>query len=359
MEIAPKKISDIFNIQEVGDRNYWFVRTSSGKFYQDFVLHDYIAIGWDFISISDFNSTKINTVKAMIKQNLALDPDNENVTDTKKKKGEITGIYNKIKRFIKEFTLNDVVVIPDVNSENYSIGIITSDVFEDSSYIKKYLDNDPDTEMNLCPYAKRRSVTWLKTISKRNADIYLLKALGSQHAISDVKEYAPYINRNLYDIYSSEGKLHAIIRAGTDEKSISFSELKQLVDLIENELKRADANCNLDDLTMKLNIHSAGIIELIAGAGGLSLVLGTAMFSLNHLINGGKTSMDFKLDENGLPHFSVSSESPGLRGRELEKIKLEYEHQEKILKLSSSLNLQIPQVQLTDEIENPVKEDIE
>ena len=68
-------LSDFFGIPIVEERNYWLVRTNSGRHYQDFTTNSYIAIGWDYISVNmiEYEDNEIKNedfLKALISQDL-------------------------------------------------------------------------------------------------------------------------------------------------------------------------------------------------------------------------------------------------------------------------------------------------
>ena len=40
---------------DVADRNYWFLRTQGGEFFDEFYCNDYIAIGWDDVPLKNYD----------------------------------------------------------------------------------------------------------------------------------------------------------------------------------------------------------------------------------------------------------------------------------------------------------------
>lgn len=55
---------DIPNIDP--NRHYWIIRTSGGKYYQDFTLHQYISIAWDHITLNILNNENEDAIKRLI-----------------------------------------------------------------------------------------------------------------------------------------------------------------------------------------------------------------------------------------------------------------------------------------------------
>jgi len=191
----------------------------------------------------------------------------------------------------------------------------------------------------------------------------LLKAFSSHHAISDINIYAPYINRNVHDVYIEDNTLHATIKAGTEE-NLSFKELKEIVDLIDSTIHY----CFPDDyeeiskkLDVKLNIHCPGIIEFIMAGSFFLFTFSIALMQINHFINGGEIKADFSVDLiKQSASASFSSSSKGIRGRNIEEKGLDQRHELslKAQELAKTTNLQLPSFELNPEVEEPVDEEV-
>ena len=317
------------NIPNVDERNYWLVRTNSGKYYQDFTLHDYIAIAWDYITLPILDNKTEDEIKALIELNersKPSDPDDDE-EEEETKSGKVTGIYNKIMRFTQECNIGDIVLVPSKNSDFVSVGTIDSDVYENASYISDYLEKNPHTELKLCPHFKRRNVKWLQEISKSKLDIYLAKAFSSHHAISSIDEYSTFIDRNLYPIYTKGEELHSTIHAG-HPNGLTIRELVELSTNLEESLidlsKETGIEYDEKAYNVKINIHSPGLLEFISYGACAGIILTAFMFSLNHIINGGSFKIGFKKDPvTNNTEFILESESKGKRGRDLEFKELE------------------------------------
>nr|DAM46235.1 MAG TPA: hypothetical protein [Caudoviricetes sp.] len=297
-------LSDFFGIPIVEERNYWLVRTNSGRHYQDFTTNSYIAIGWDYISVNmiEYEDNEIKNedfLKALISQDLdqkkssKTDDDIEDELDEtatenpeERKSSTITKTLNKIKTFIFDFSIGDIVIIPSTNSSHISIGQITSDIYEDPSYIADYLKNSPGTAITLCPFQKRRDVQWLKSYPKESLDIYLLKALRPHEALYKLNDYAPIINRNIYDVYTIGNEMHSIIRT-TQESEMSLSDLKALVDFFDTTLSYPDdefGKISSKQVFIKLNIHSPGLMELTTSTAAIGMSASLSLILFNALL---------------------------------------------------------------------------
>lgn len=344
-----------FSIPEIESQHYWFVRTSSGKHYADFTMHSYIAINWDEVSVSFFRSNTENTVKRILQEkyynNPSERPENDEdvdlIADTSTKQ-QVTLAYNKLRRFINGFQIGDTVLIPDRNSENISIGLIESDVYEDEDYDTRYYAENPGTEITPCPFKKRRRVKWLKHLSKDSMDVFLAKAINAQHSVSCIDDYSNVINRNIYNLYTYNDSLHAIIRAG-HPNGLSFGELKELITTLDEALK--DASIAVDEvynpaaIDAKIAFHSIGILEIsaaiLSGATAISMVI----LALNHYRHGGKTNINFSLKSEKFEFkFEVNSESKGTLEFADHQSQFNLEAVEKLKRLEEPLDIKYPEI---------------
>lgn len=146
------------NITRVEDRNYWLVRTNGGNNYQDFALHDYIAIGWDYITLNALNTKtheelrKIIEIQSKNKTNryaddelddsdddegdIVIKSDSSDESTSKMPTGTITGIINKLDGFVNSIKIDDIVLIPSKSYQKISIGIVRGNVYEDPDYVE-------------------------------------------------------------------------------------------------------------------------------------------------------------------------------------------------------------------------------
>ena len=344
-------ILETLNIPNIPtNRHYWIIRTNGGVYYQDFVLHGYISIAWDYITLSMLNTESEDTIKHLIEIYSSDKDQNNNDEDdlNSSSKGKITSTYNKIHRFVFEIRQGDIVLIPSANSDQVTIAEIVGDAYEDPNYVNAYLKANPDPEFPPCPHHKRRTIRELKTVVKSRMDIYLSKAFSSQHALSNMDDYAPFIDRTIYGIYAKGDDIHATIHAG-HPNGLSLKELVSLSKLLEESASQLAEQCGIpfdsSNIEVKLNIHSPGLIELVGAASGIGIVLSLLMFSLNNLINGGKLSLSLKKDAtNGNLDFSITSETPGLKGRKIDEEQLTLQKKKELLEMVSELDIKSPEI---------------
>lgn len=350
-KMMDNNLLSLLNIPVVPENiHYWIIRTNGGDYYDDFILHNYISISWDYISLNILYNKNDDEIKRLIEiyeKNSTLKEDSDDESDGTTK-GKITAILNKINRFVFEIDKGDIILIPSKNSDRITIAEVSGDVYETENYVETYLQANPTTEIVPCPYRKRRKIKILKTITKGQMDIYLAKGFNSQHALSNMDEYAPYINRTIYNIYSKGDELHTTLHAG-HPNGLTLKELIEFSTQLEKAASSIAQQCEIpfdsSQVEVKLNIHSPGLIELIGSLSGAGIVISLLMFSVNNLINGGKLNISYKRDaQTGKTDFSVTSETSGISGNAQKSKRIELKEKEELLELVNKLDVKTPEV---------------
>ncbi len=259
--------NDINICQIDSSRQYWFIRSDSGNYYNDFIQNDYVAIGWDYLLQNNFQFDKTGELlndlelKALINGNEK--PKLEQ--STQGRKATITKIFNKVYKFIFEVEEGDIVITPSENTNQISIGVVDSALYEDANYEAEYLTKNPDTELTLCPFIKRRKIHWLKHIQRNKLDIYLLNAFQSQEAMTNLNDHAEFINRNLYDAYIAGNSFHNIIKT-TSDGDLTLSEItflfNTLSEIINTVTQKNSLSFSTQDVKIKINAHSPMMLDL-------------------------------------------------------------------------------------------------
>lgn len=250
-------LNSIDIINEKSD--YWFVRTDGGLYFDTFFSNGFIGIGWDDILLRDLHKP-IEEVKAKI-ANAYVDIED---LDERYGKMKATDIYNKVLRF-KNLRRNDVIIIPSENSDFLSFGLIADDaIYEDAN------------ESHGCPYIKRRKVNWINEAPKPfdTLDNAFYKIRKSRHSISNVNDYADYIDSEMYNVYKKEDKSHFVINVNK-EGEINWLELANT--LLEMHQMMAEINEvfglneSVIDGSIQIAIQSPGLFNL--GQKGIALIL--------------------------------------------------------------------------------------
>lgn len=370
-------------IPNIQNRHYWVVRTDKGTYFTDFTTNGYISIGWDYISSDKIRSDSKSKLPEeslrrliSVRENLPIDDipvddddiDSEKSKEITKNRREVSRIMHKVSAFVNDIQVGDIVIIPSMYGKEIAIGEVASPVYEDPDYVEHFYNSDSFTmEYTPCPFFKRIKVDWLKKIQKEGLDIYLQNALKPQQAIFPLDDYANYINRNIYDIYQVDNEIHSIFHT-FQNGNLSLSQLKAFTDIlydsiqILNDSQNGDAVISPDDIHIKLNIHSPGIIEVISG-GALSVVaIGSLISGIWVLKHGGK----LKIGKNLLEFETKGSEEIKLRNRELDLQQQASDRENRKLDIVeklianrsndsigaiSSLNLKLPFEEILEDIE--------
>lgn len=311
-------------------RQYWFIRSNSGEYYKDFTQNNYVALGWEYLNKDSFllGSNGIILNEEALK--LLIEKEEKIITQKNSiNKMIITKILKKTYSFIYELEVGDIVVLPSKDTEKVSIGIITSDFYENPTYKEDYLKNNPETEITLCPFSKRRNVHWLKHITKSKLDIYLARSLSSHEALTCINEHAQYINRNIYDAYILGNEFHQIIR--NDIEYMSLDDLYYFAKNIRKIFTKFSADNNLgletSDISIQLNINSpllADITTIINGDILPVFIVGIAYLSAEIYkakVNHEKIAKDERIEREKIE----SNERIEMERLRLEKDKFEYE----------------------------------
>jgi predicted Mrr-cat superfamily restriction endonuclease len=247
------------------NKGYWFVRTDTGQYFENYRLNNFIGIGWNYITKQDIDNDLDNghAIKLKIAREEELD------LSTTQGRRKATSIYNKLKNF-KELRHGDLIIIPSENSNQLAFGTISDD----------NLYNDFD---NQCEHIKRRRVDWHKVSNFRELDPIFYAIVKSRHAISNIKHYESYIDKVISHLFIKDNYYHYVIDIITRE-DINLDSLINLITSINALSERINNEFDLngnDDKAIKLNLQSPGKIEF-KFLNGKSLVLLALLLSPNY-----------------------------------------------------------------------------
>lgn len=226
--------------------DYWFVRTNGGEYFDTFLKHGFIAIGWNQVTFEDMKKTRVE-VKKKIARIENLDVAN------KYESAEVTRIYNKILRF-RDMRKEDVIVMPSSGSSRFAFGIAST-------------DKGFEVESNVfdCPYQKRRRVKWIKTLSFSELDNVFYKIRRPQHALSKINEFSGYIDSVMYDVFQKDEFSHFVVRVQLDQ-SIPLrtlaDTLQDIFHLMSEVNRDFGLNEDVDDSSIKITLQSPGYFNL-------------------------------------------------------------------------------------------------
>ena len=121
--MADYNFNDILNaIATVSSqRKYWMVRTMGGAYYADFIRKNYIAIGYNEISLQQLNNLPQSQKQAKVALKAQFTdayPDNRSSGHS----------VSQLLRFTREVRVGDIVIIPSESAMHVAIGVITSEM---------------------------------------------------------------------------------------------------------------------------------------------------------------------------------------------------------------------------------------
>lgn len=270
----------IQDLIDTSNKKYWFVRTDGGEHFEAFYKNNFIGINWDLVTLNMLRTSPEYQIKDLIEKSYVVPEVTEKklVLSPSKIQGKVTTILNKIKNF-NALGKGDIIVIPSYNSVEFAFGIIQDDqAYEDFNRIDG------------CPYAKRRSVLWVKRRDFATLDAKFALIRKTIHAISEIDEkFYDVINNSMYESYikNSFGNISIRIKLHEDEE-VDYYLLKDFIDdLIDLSKYFEDGTSENPEIFIKLNLQSPGFVNLKKGGMALILALG--------LLN---TACDGRSDEN-------------------------------------------------------------
>ena len=266
-------------------QNYWLVRTSGGKYYDEFFIKKRIGFGESYLLPSAVNT-------------FSSDPNEfyKSITPIIKEKTETERpgiIANQFFRFYHELKKGDLILIPSAGSDRLRIGKIIDEIPE------KFVFTSEDG-LPSCPHIHTRQIEWITEKHRSEFNPKIISLFYSHHAIVDAKDYAQYINGALYDLFVVDSQAHLMLRVGTTRQIparmlvSTFSKIFDITQLFEEELGK---EINVDEVDIRLNINSPGTVELISSNLVTILVVGLLIV----LVSGGQLkSRHIELKSDGV-----------------------------------------------------------
>jgi len=265
------QVSDIRVIDE--ERNYWFIRTYGGKIYNYFRENNFIGLG--------FNNVPYNYIKEAKPINEIVNGDEVSYVDfaafnrlqkfindnTAYIKGEATKWANQLIDFEHEIKIGDLVIIPNENSQDLSIGIVESETYVvDVQSTFKFNDKfEPYPE-------KRRKIKWLKEIPKGEFRGGLNSMFFSRTAVKNVTDFSDVIEGNLSSLYIKDEHIYLSIKIDQDEEINAF-DLQRFLESLTYLYKEFCSVHGIEDneeLFIKIKVQSKGS-ALLKGLGYAAL----------------------------------------------------------------------------------------
>jgi restriction system protein len=250
------KFNTLPNVPE--KTNFWFVRTMSGDFFQDYRANGFIAFG--------HNEIPYKTIKE------AHDKfPGEDIKEKSKKIKYLGGLIkniaginrhnywaNQALKFCFDIKKGDYVLIPSYSSGKLAVGkVLESEVF---------IQPDKNDVEKPCNFYKRKKVQWLSVFNKWTATSELYPLLTSRHAITEAKNYSNTILKCAYDIYRRNDELHAIFHVRTTERIsiLDFGFYFDIAKLINEYFAEQNEHADIRSISIKSCVNSPGIFEFLS-----------------------------------------------------------------------------------------------
>lgn len=344
--------------------NYWFTRANSGQYFQSFNVGNYIAIGWNEITLEDLENKPENVIKESIQEHY---PDS-------KKPGSA---YNQMMKFTYNIRIDDIVIVPSEAPNNLLVGIVTSDPYTETV-------ENIELATNVCTFNKRRNVKWVGIILNKDIDPSLYPLVYSGQTITDANDYKKYINRVLYDSYVEEDTMSITFRVKEEEDVSAFAYNNFLTSTLNMaEVLKEEDN---EDVVIRTNVQSNGPLELLGDPNVMATVglimktvsilggTGLAAYAFKKLLRGGgeitfNKENGFSAKVNGDAEANLKEAEANRINAETDRIKLETEtnklkalleiaQSEDFRKATSKLQIEIPR-QISIALETAIEETID
>lgn len=267
-----QELSQFFDLIEAIPQNkkYWIVRTEGGEFFESFTTFNYVALGHEEISLKKIDDLKKSTSN-LDELRFKLKEIIENVLPDRNA-GLIAG---QLVRFIYEVKKGDIVIVPSEGSAFISIGEV-----EQTSLLEV---SDNDVDRTGCPYRKRKKIKWIKTVSKRSADILLRNAMQSHQALNDITHFGGIVERSIGDFFKIDDETSLIINVNR-VSDVPAPDLlyfgSDILRFTEGLIKHYHLDFNISDIQIKINVNSEGKTQFLSKNGRLILLVGLVVIGI-------------------------------------------------------------------------------
>ena len=189
------------HIQNIDDkRNYWFVRTDGGNYFDAYISGSYVALGWNDVPLTEPDS-KGSYPEDLLKEIEAKKPEKMEINATEE---ELNNAKNNIEEFLKEFfekakinakikiEIKDKCIYVTINGENIGnlIGYRGDALYALENLLKavanKNSENRIIVRLDIEDYKQKREET-LKEFALKKASI--VEKTGKTMTLEPMKAY--------------------------------------------------------------------------------------------------------------------------------------------------------------------------
>lgn len=220
------------------------MRARGGRYLENFIEEGFISLGFNKVtmaSLNDPNNVESTTGVPDVRQIMA----NAYPNDTK---FAITLHSNQVRLFVYEFNIGDVVIVPGHNSDIFAIGVISGEAYDEPSEpLAQRIENRISDGINyrLTDDIKRRSVCWIKTITRAELPKNLLFALNAQQTILKIEEGHSSINKLISPLFSDSTGINLVIATNANH-GLTPQQLYALSELADVAAKQDPTNLRVD-----------------------------------------------------------------------------------------------------------------
>ncbi|RNC98689.1 hypothetical protein [Lysinibacillus halotolerans] len=246
-------MSDLISVLHIPDDiGYWLVRADGGKYYEDFLLNNFIAVSDNEVTLESLINSGDSSIAG-----ITIDHYKTLYKDIYKDwtAQQISHGTSRTFKFIQEMKIGDIVMVPSKKSTSFIIGIIKSNPYEIS---KEEIESKVEVNYAVNPFFKRRNIEWIKEVSRNEISEKLYWILSAHQTIFDLKEEKEYINQLLSPIYVQEGLCHGTLKISKEE-GLNSNEWYDLYSIIKKQ-----SNKSGHELIVRSNVQSPGLIELLS-----------------------------------------------------------------------------------------------
>lgn len=293
-QLLDKIVGSTVNLSD--NKKYWMVRTDNGLNYQSFYNKGYVALSLENYPLDLLlEAKKFRDKPALVRQclkdyikryhsegriKLNKEPEDKSYSSV------IGRIAGHIYSFAFEMNKGDIVIIPSEGSSIISIGRVVDEELQVG-------DN-----CIVSDFTFKRSVEWIATIPKRKLDPCLYRALGAHQAVSNISEYAEFIERNYNSIFSIGNECHYVLTINSPK--VKARQLTKMMDDMFNLVEDISTSYSLDldvnSVDMSIYLNSPGKIDLKS-----SIASSIMLMAIASALSGGTIKYDnLELTNNGL-----------------------------------------------------------
>lgn len=263
---VPLKKDGIYYL--TGEENYWLISCGKKQDLQNpFIEKGIIGLGWDKINLKDIINKNDNELSEKLLEKYEHLEKMYNDFSTFKR--YISSVVTKLKRFVCEMKLGDIIVLKDRGSNEIYFGKIISEA-------EDYLEEDLFVDEITGYCNKIRKIKWLKSVSKDNIGSELKLALSARHAISLIKheKVKEEVNREVFSYFYRGENLHIVFKVSLNG-DISQDNFKEFQDCIHELKEKCISETKAKNIFyIKTNVQSPGPIEFFGDPRIVSYIFG-------------------------------------------------------------------------------------